>query len=254
MFLWKLHGCAGWRSQNQPGKWQRSKGRGAGRALARMLQPSSIRRSLSPSPRRTSPPRGQGKPFGDQGCFGGRGSAEPPRCRRTWASPSRGKSHGPVCRSRTYVHRHIPRLASKSRGSSSPLPNPRVAGEQICIYGRRNAGHVRSVLGGRGGPLCLVLVLVLMRKEHGSGRDLLLLIAGDRDLLVAMSLRRARSKDGRCATSPLLSERIYQSSGERSAGKARREARAGPEEAVLSVCPAANTRRNVSPPPRTAGD
>lgn len=76
-----------------------------------------------------------------------------------------------------------------------------------------------------------MLVLALMWKEHGGGGDLLPLIAGDRDLLVAMSLCRAQSKDGRCAASPLLSERIYQSSGERSAGKAG----AGPKDAVLSV-------------------
>lgn len=30
MFLWKLYGCAGWRSQNQPGKWQYLRGSGAG--------------------------------------------------------------------------------------------------------------------------------------------------------------------------------------------------------------------------------
>lgn len=42
-----------------------------------------------------------------------------------------------------------------------------------------------------------------------------------------MSPRQARSRGGRCATSPLLSESIYQSSGERSAGN-----EGGPEDAV----------------------
>jgi len=93
--------------------------------------------------------------------------------------------------------------------------------------------------------------MVLMRKERGGGGDLVPLIAGDRDLLVAMSPRRAQSKDGRCAKSPLLSESIYQSSGERSAGKARGEARAGPEDAVLSVCPiSCGHQRVMSPNPR----
>lgn len=106
-----------------------------------------------------------------------------------------------------------------------------------------NVGHMRYGPGGSGDPPRLALGLVIMRKEQGGSRDLVPLIASDRDLLVAMSLRRARREDGRCVMSPLLSESIYQSSGERSAGKARGKARAGPEDAVLSVCPAANARQ-----------
>ena len=181
--------------------------------------------------------------------------AEPPRCRHAWASPTRGKRYSSECRSRTYVHHHIHMLTSKSSGSSSPITNPRVAVQQICIYKRRMRGPCVTYRGAGGDPPCLALVLVLMRKEHGGSGDLLPLIAGDRDLLVAMSLRRARSKDGRCATSSLLSESIYQSSGERSVGKARGEAQEGPEDAVLSVCPSCCKRQPAMPPPaRMAGD
>lgn len=181
----------------------------------------------------------------------GRGLAEPPRRGHAWASPTQGKRYSPECRSRTYVYHHIHMLTSKSSGSSLPITNPRVAVQQICIYKRRTRGTCVMYRGGRGGPPCLAPVLALMRKEHGGGGDLLPLIAGDRDLLVAMSLRRARSKDGRCATSPLLSESIYQSSGERSAGKARGEAQAGPEDAVLSVCPSCYKRQPAMPAPRS---
>lgn len=58
-----------------------------------------------------------------------------------------------------------------------------------------------------------------------------------------MSPRQARNKGGRCATSPLLSESIYQSSGERSAGNA-----GGPEDAA-PVRHAAIATSSAPPPP-----
>lgn len=111
----------------------------------------------------------------------------------------------PECRSRT------------SRPSSQPSggsPEP----------GLIRASPILGKPGGPGAPPCLAPAPVLMRKERGGGGDLLALIAGDRDSLVATSPRKV------CGGPAFVRKDLIRAAGKGQRGKA-------PEDVRVSVPP-----------------
>lgn len=154
-------------------------------------------------------------PFPTPGILPGKplGEPEEPWAHQAWHHPNVGHARP--------VPRHSPAVAPQSRGSSVPLPS------------LGNRGGERRAPGGPGAPPCLAPAPVLMRKERGGGGDLLALIAGDRDSLVAMSPRKV------CGGPAFVRKDLIRAAGKGQRGKAPEDVRVS----VLTARPCRGERR-----------